>query len=71
MARHMGAHVIAFSTSANKEKEVLAHGAHEFVHIGDKAQVDKHKNSIEFFLNTAPVPVEYDDWEGKNKMCLF
>jgi len=74
MARHMGAHVIAFSTSADKEKEVLSHGAHEFVHIGDKSKMAKYKNTIEFFLNTAPVAVEYDDWEGMlvpgGKFCI-
>lgn len=52
LARAMGAHVVAFTTSPSKLKDALALGAHEMVVSTDEAQMAKHTRSFDFILNT-------------------
>ncbi|MGC4035037.1 MAG: NAD(P)-dependent alcohol dehydrogenase [Chitinophagaceae bacterium] len=53
-----GAEVTVLSTSASKEKDAKALGAHHFVVTTDKAQVDKVRGSFDFILDT--VSAEHD-----------
>jgi alcohol dehydrogenase (NADP+) len=52
-AKAMGATVVAFSRSANKEAEVRALGADEFVNYGDAEQAKKAAGSVDVLLLTA------------------
>lgn len=52
LARAMGAHVVAFTTSESKRKEALDLGAHEVVLSKSKDEMGKHANSFDFILNT-------------------
>jgi uncharacterized zinc-type alcohol dehydrogenase-like protein len=47
-----GAEVTVLSTSASKEKDARALGAHHFVVTSDAAQVEKVKGSFDFILDT-------------------
>ncbi|RLN55987.1 hypothetical protein BBJ29_007308 [Phytophthora kernoviae] len=51
--RALGAMPIAFSRSANKEKEVLALGAEEFYNLSDPVDEKKAVNSVNVLLLTA------------------
>ncbi|KAF1321533.1 Mannitol dehydrogenase, partial [Globisporangium splendens] len=52
-AKAMGATVVAFSRSGNKEAEVRALGADEFVNYSDDAQSKKAAGSVDVLLLTA------------------
>ncbi len=52
LARAMGAHVVAFTTSAAKINDALALGAHETVVSTDESQMAQHLRSFDFILNT-------------------
>jgi alcohol dehydrogenase (NADP+) len=52
-AKALGAHVVLFTTSANKTAEALRLGADEVVVSKDAAQMQKHVNSFDFILDTA------------------
>ena len=52
IANALGAHVVAFTTSASKINDALALGAHEVVVSTDEAQMAKHFRSFDFILNT-------------------
>lgn len=60
IARAMGAHVVAFTTSASKTRDALALGAHEVVVSKDPEQMQKHANSFDFILNTVAAPHNLD-----------
>ncbi|GMF39408.1 unnamed protein product [Phytophthora fragariaefolia] len=51
--RALGAIPIAFSRSANKEKEIRALGAEEFYNLGDEADQKKAANSVDCLVLTA------------------
>ncbi|MGV3525093.1 MAG: NAD(P)-dependent alcohol dehydrogenase [Candidatus Sericytochromatia bacterium] len=52
MARAMGAHVVAFTTSAHKVDAILAMGAHEVVLSSDAAQMEAQAYRFDFLLDT-------------------
>jgi uncharacterized zinc-type alcohol dehydrogenase-like protein len=52
-ARVFGADVTAFSTSAAKEEEVLALGAHRFVNSRESKALKEVAGTLDFILNTA------------------
>jgi alcohol dehydrogenase (NADP+) len=60
LARAMGAHVVLFTTSANKRNDALRLGAHEVVVSKDAAQMAQHENSFDFILNTVAAPHNLD-----------
>ncbi|MGV3743324.1 MAG: NAD(P)-dependent alcohol dehydrogenase [Burkholderiaceae bacterium] len=60
LARAMGAHVVLFTTSANKRDDALRLGAHEVVVSKDAAQMAQHENSFDFILNTVAAPHNLD-----------
>ena len=55
MARALGAHVVAFTTSAAKTDDALALGAHEVVVSSDPAQMAAQANRFDLLLDTVPV----------------
>jgi alcohol dehydrogenase (NADP+) len=52
LARAMGAHVVLFTTSANKVDDAIRLGAHEVVISKDSEAMQKHALSFDFILNT-------------------
>ena len=52
LAHAMGAHVVLFTTSANKTEDAKRLGAAEVVLSKDLAQMEKHLNSFDFILDT-------------------
>lgn len=60
IARALGAHVVAFTTSPSKVKDAQALGAHEVVVSTDEAQMNKHMKSFDFILNTVAAPHNLD-----------
>jgi len=52
LARAMGAHVVAFTTSRSKMEDAQRLGAHEAVLSSDKAQMQRHMGSFDFLLDT-------------------
>jgi len=55
-ARSFGAHVVLFTTSANKVEDAKRLGAQEVVISTDKAQMKAHLKSFDFILNTVAAP---------------
>jgi alcohol dehydrogenase (NADP+) len=51
-AHALGAHVVVFTTSANKEEAALRLGAHEVVLSRDANQMQKHAGSFDFILDS-------------------
>jgi len=60
--RALGAHVVAISGSAEKEKDCLALGAHEFFNTKDKVQFSKHKRSFDMIIHTSSVNLQWGDY---------
>ncbi|HEX9933236.1 MAG TPA: NAD(P)-dependent alcohol dehydrogenase [Allosphingosinicella sp.] len=60
LARALGAHVVAFTTSPSKVEDAKALGAHEVVVSGDKAQMKAQRESFDFILNTVAAPHNLD-----------
>ena len=60
LARAMGAHVVAFTTSEAKVEAALALGAHEAVLSKDAAQMAKQARRFDFILDTVAVPYPMD-----------
>jgi alcohol dehydrogenase (NADP+) len=58
LAKAMGAHVVVFTTSANKIEDALRLGADEVVNSKDADEMKKHLNSFHFILDT--VSAEHD-----------
>jgi uncharacterized zinc-type alcohol dehydrogenase-like protein len=57
-ANAFGAHVVLFTTSANKTEDALRLGAHEVVVSKNVAEMQKHAASFDFILDT--VSAEHD-----------
>jgi len=57
-ARALGAHVVVFTTSANKKEDALRLGAHEAVVSRNADEMRKHAGSFDFILDT--VSAEHD-----------
>lgn len=51
-ARAFGAHVVLFTTSANKTADALRLGAHDVVVSKNEAEMQKHLGSFDFILDT-------------------
>lgn len=51
-ARAFGAHVVLFTTSANKTADALRLGAHEVVVSKNEAEMQRHTGSFDFILDT-------------------
>lgn len=62
LARAMGAHVVAFTTSPSKIDDAKALGAHEVVVSKDAEQMQKHFRSFDFILNTVAASHNLDDY---------
>ena len=54
-AHAMGAHVVMITTSPSKSEDAKKLGADEVLISKDEQEMDKHKNSFDFLLNTIPV----------------
>jgi len=52
LASAFGAHVVVFTTSANKAQDALRLGAHEVVISRNEEEMKKHLNSFHFILDT-------------------
>lgn len=52
LARALGAHVVAFTTSPSKREDALKLGAHEVVVSTDETQMAQHLRSFDFILDT-------------------
>jgi len=64
MARHMGAKVTAYSTSADKEQEAYKLGAHRFVCMKDAEAMKKEELTQDIILNTAPTAIDWNMFLG-------
>ncbi|MCC2597111.1 NAD(P)-dependent alcohol dehydrogenase [Pusillimonas sp. MFBS29] len=62
LAHAMGAHVVAFTTSESKRQEALALGADEVVVSRNADEMNAHRKSLDFILNTVAAPHELDDY---------
>lgn len=60
LARALGAHVVAFTTSESKVQAALELGAHEVVISRDPAQMKAHSRSFDFILNTVAASHDLD-----------
>jgi uncharacterized zinc-type alcohol dehydrogenase-like protein len=74
LARALGAHVVAFTTSPSKIDDARALGAHEVVVSRDREQMAAHTGSFDFILNTVAAPHDLDAFLALLKrdgtMCL-
>jgi alcohol dehydrogenase (NADP+) len=73
-ARAMGAHVVLFTTSANKVDDAIRLGAHEVVISKDTEAMQKHRLSFDFILNTVAAAHDLDSFTDLLKrdgtLCL-
>lgn len=60
LARAMGAHVVAFTTSESKRADAVALGAHEVVLSRDPADMAAHAKSFDLIINTVAAPHDLD-----------
>jgi uncharacterized zinc-type alcohol dehydrogenase-like protein len=60
LAHALGAHVVAFTTSADKKQDALDLGADEVVLSRDKDEMKAHRGSFDFILNTVAAPHNLD-----------
>jgi len=60
LARAMGAHVVAFTTSENKRQDAEALGAHEVVVSKDPAAMAAQAKSLDLIINTVAAPHDLD-----------
>ena len=60
LARAMGAHVVAFTTSASKREAARALGAHEVAVSRNADEMAAHAASLDFILNTVAAPHDLD-----------
>ncbi|MBB4129146.1 putative zinc-type alcohol dehydrogenase-like protein [Xanthomonas translucens] len=60
IAHAMGAHVVLFTTSANKKEDALRLGADEVVVSKLPEEMAAHANSFDFILNTVAAPHDLD-----------
>ncbi len=64
LARALGTHVVAFTTSATKREDALALGAHEVVVSREPEEMAAHTNSFDLILNTVAAPHDLDPYLG-------
>ena len=73
-ASAMGAEVTLFTRSESKVAEAKSHGAHRVVVSTDKEQMKKARESLDFILNTVPVPHDLNPYVNCLKydgtMCM-
>ena len=62
IAAAMGAHVVLFTTSANKREDALRLGAKEVVVSKNPAEMTAHTSSFDFILNTVAAPHNLDEF---------
>jgi uncharacterized zinc-type alcohol dehydrogenase-like protein len=62
LARAMGAHVVAFTTSESKRRDAEALGAHEVVVSRDADAMAAHATSLDLIVNTVAAPHNLDDY---------
>lgn len=60
LARAMGAHVVAFTTSESKREDARALGAHEAVVSRNADEMAAHAQSLDFILDTVAAPHDLD-----------
>jgi uncharacterized zinc-type alcohol dehydrogenase-like protein len=60
LARALGAHVVAFTTSESKRQDAEALGAHEVVVSRDPAAMAARAKSLDLIVNTVAAPHELD-----------
>jgi len=60
LARALGGHVVAFTTSPGKIEDARALGAHEVVVSREEAQMEAHANSFDLILNTVAASHDLD-----------
>ncbi|MDB5933242.1 MAG: zinc-binding dehydrogenase [Massilia sp.] len=60
LARAMGAHVVAFTTSESKRQDAEALGAHQVVVSTDAQAMALHANSLDLIINTVAAPHNLD-----------
>jgi uncharacterized zinc-type alcohol dehydrogenase-like protein len=60
LARAMGAHVVAFTTSESKRQDAEALGAHEVVVSRDAAAMAARAKSLDLIVNTVAAPHDLD-----------
>jgi uncharacterized zinc-type alcohol dehydrogenase-like protein len=60
LARAMGAHVVAFTTSESKRQDAEALGAHEVVVSRDAAAMAARAGSLDLIVNTVAAPHDLD-----------
>jgi uncharacterized zinc-type alcohol dehydrogenase-like protein len=60
LARAMGAHVVAFTTSESKRQDAEALGAHEVVISKDADAMAARANSLDLIVNTVAAPHNLD-----------
>ena len=60
LAHALGAHVVAFTTSESKREAALALGADEVVVSRNPDEMDAHRKSLDFILNTVAAPHDLD-----------
>jgi alcohol dehydrogenase (NADP+) len=60
LARALGAHVVAFTTSPSKKQAALDLGAHEVVVSTNAAEMSTHASSFDFILNTVSASHDLD-----------
>jgi uncharacterized zinc-type alcohol dehydrogenase-like protein len=64
LARALGAHVVAFTTSDSKREAALALGAHEVVVSRNEDEMAAHAGSFDFILNTVAASHNLDPFVG-------
>jgi uncharacterized zinc-type alcohol dehydrogenase-like protein len=73
--RAFGCHVTAFTTSADKEEEARAFGAHDVVNVSAPGAIAAHANSCDLLLCTATADVPWNEYVGvlrrNGKLCLL
>jgi uncharacterized zinc-type alcohol dehydrogenase-like protein len=62
LARAMGAHVVAFTTSPAKIEDAQRLGAHEVVLSKEPQQVQRHRGSLDFILDTVSAPHDVNSY---------
>jgi uncharacterized zinc-type alcohol dehydrogenase-like protein len=60
LARALGAHVTAFTTSPSKREDALALGAHDVVVSRDAQEMRAQRGRFDFILNTVAAPHDLD-----------
>src|SRR6202167_753741 len=67
-AHAFGAHTVLFTTSPNKSADAKRMGADEIVISKNEAEMQKHRGSFDFILNTVAAPHNLDGYLGLLKI---